>query len=120
MAIVRSEPKASCVAALSVIAPPVFIVTAPVKVFVVPLPVPDKDNVPLVPPPTVVVVPTLKVNAPTVKEVASPIFKDPVIARLSAVVAATVDPLRIKLPPIEVIPLAKTLVPEPESVTLPG
>jgi len=63
--IIMSEPNDNVAAAVSVIAPPLLMVTAPVNVLV---PVAEEmASVPLVPPPTVVVPVTPRVNAPTVK-----------------------------------------------------
>ena len=84
--------KVGVMAPVSVHAAPVFIVTNPANVLAG-LVADENINDPDVPPPTVVVPATPKVNAPTVNEVPSPIFKELAIVRLSAVVAAMADPL---------------------------
>ena len=102
------------IAALSVQLAPAFMVTKPVKVllgFVAE----EKANVPVAPPPTVVVPPTLSVNAPMVSEVPLPVERVPVIAKLAAVVVVTL-PLTVKLPPIAVVPACITSVPLPLNV----
>ena len=111
--IVTFEPKVSEAAALSEIAPPVLINTAPEKVLVpVALLI---ANIPLAPFPMVVVPVTPIVNPPTVKVVPSPIERLPPILRFAAVVADTV-PLNVKLLLIAVT--ANVFAPEPESIRL--
>lgn len=108
--------KVEVTAALSVQFAPPLIVTRPVKVlegFVAE----EKVNVPDDPPPTVVVLLTVKVNAPTVRVVPSPTERLPVIVKLAAVVDVAV-PLNVRLPPIAVVPDCKVLPPLPLRVRL--
>ena len=70
---VRLPPKATAAAADSLQVAPLFTVTSPVKVLV---PVADEiDNVPLVPPPTVVVPDTVSAKAPAVNVAPLPTLK---------------------------------------------
>lgn len=112
--IITSDPNESVAAAVSVIAAPLLIVTIPVNVFV---PVAEViDNVPLVPPPTVVVPVTVKAKAPAVNVVPF------AITRLLPIVVPTpreteADPLSVTLyrfpepdPLMEVVPLKVTVL----------
>src|SRR4030042_5644543 len=93
--------------------PPALIVTRPVKVFV---PVAeDMVRLPLVPPPTVVVPVTVKAKPAAVKVVPSPILRLPVLPK-STTVAVVDDPLRVRLPPIVVVPACRVFAPLPLKV----
>jgi len=61
---------------------------------------------PLEPPPIVVVPVTVKLYAPAVNVVPSPIFKLPPIVVPTTVVVEAV-PLKVRLPPILVVPVCK-------------
>ena len=107
--------KVGIAAAVSDHVPPAATVTRPVKVLA---PVALLSvNVPLVPPPTVVVPVTAKVKAGTVKFVPSPILRFPLMAMLAAVVAEAV-PLRVRFPPMVVMAELKVFVPLPDKVRL--
>jgi hypothetical protein len=106
--------KVGVMAALSVQEAFALIVTKPVKVlpgFVAE----EKDNVPDVPLPTVVVPVTAIVNAPIVRAVPSPTERAPPIVRFAPVVAVA-DPLNVRL--LFTVVTANVFAPEPESVRL--
>ena len=110
--ILPGKVKAALPAVLFHVAP-ALTVTSPLKAFV---PVAeDMVRIPLVPPPTVVLPVTVKAKAPAVKVVPPPTTRFPPIANPTTVVVVAV-PLKVKLPVIDVVPVCKVLVPEPESV----
>ena len=90
---VRLPPKATAAAADSLQVAPLFTVTSPVKVLV---PVADEiDNVPLVPPPTVVVPDTVSAKAPAVNVAPLPTLK--LLPTVMAVPNVVVPALIIRL-----------------------
>ena len=74
-------------------------------------------RLPLVPPPIVEVLATLKENPETVSVVPSPIIRLPPIDNPVTVAVETV-PLKIRFPPTEVVPVVKVFTPLPERIRL--
>jgi len=72
---------------------------------------------PLDPPPTVVVPVTVSGNPATAKVVPSPMERLPPIVKPTTVVAVAV-PLRVRLPPIPMVPVANVLAPVPKRLRL--
>jgi len=114
---------------------PELTITLPLKAF---NPVAeDMVKVPLVPAPTVVVPVTVRAKPAAVKVVPSPIERMPVTDNvfpvvnaevplrlifpptvIAAAVVAVADPLKVRLPPIAVVPVCNVLTPLPLSVRL--
>lgn len=111
--VVKFPAKVTVAAAASYHDAPELMITFPVNALV---PVADEIvNVPLVPPPTVVIPVTVNANPAASKVVPSPIFKSPPIVRPTTVAVDAV-PLKVRVPVIDVVPTCKVLTPEPERV----
>ena len=93
--------KVGAMAAPSFQVAPLLMVTKPVNVLAG-MVAEEKDNVPEVPAPTVVVPVTPNVKAPTVKAVPSPMDRFPLTVRLAPVVAVAL-PLNVRFPATVVI-----------------
>ncbi len=92
-----------------------LIMTSPVKVLA-----PAAEEIvrlPLIPPPTVVVPLTVSAKPEFVNVVPLPMLRLLLMVRASTVVAVAV-PLRVKFPPIGLVPVVKVFVLLPERVRL--